>query len=88
MKFFPSKEVKELFTGAGIGNGLRITLDLHSNFQSFGTVTSDYNAFRVFIGQPSEFPTLTSRSLLFQPGNEHFVDLSITQLSSSGIVDI
>ena len=43
---------------------------------SFGTLNKDYEAFKVFIGQPEEFPIMKKRSLKLQPGREHFVELN------------
>ena len=60
----------------GEKSGLRLTLDLHSNKVSFGTLDKDYDAFKVFIGQPEEFPLVRQRSLKVQPGLEHFVELN------------
>ena len=60
----------------GEKSGLRLTLDLHSNKVSFGTLDKDYDAFKVFIGQPEEFPLLRQRSIKIQPGLEHFVELN------------
>ena len=72
----------------GQGNGLRLTLDLHSNKVSFGTVDQDYDAFNVFVGQPAEFPMMRERSLKVQPGREHFIDLSAVVVSTKDIKDI
>ena len=60
----------------GEKSGLRLTLDLHSNKVSFGTLDKDYDAFKVFIGQPTEFPLVRQRSIKVQPGLEHFVELN------------
>ena len=60
---------------SGEKSGLRLVLDLHSNRVSFGTLNQDFNAFKVFIGQPAEFPVIKKRSLKLQPGREHFVEL-------------
>ena len=73
---------------SGKKNGFRLTLDLHSNSVSFGTLDEDFNAFNMFIGQTTEFPVLKQRSLQLQPGHEHFVDLSATVVSSSNIEHI
>ena len=59
----------------GEKGGLRLLLDLHSNRVSFGTLNQDFNAFKMFIGQPAEFPVIKQRSLKLQPGREHFVEL-------------
>ena len=72
----------------GQGNGLRLTLDLHSNTKSFGTLDQDYEAFDVFVGQPAEFPMMKERSLKVQPGREHFIDLSAVVVSTKDIKDI
>ena len=42
----------------GKSEGLRLTLDLHSNRVYFGTIDKDFSAFNVFIGEPAEFPVL------------------------------
>ena len=76
---------EKVSVAVGLGNGLKLTLDLHSNFQSFGTVVNDFDAFRLFIGQSTEFPAMTEKSLVIQPGHEHFLDLSSHSLSTSGI---
>ena len=61
---------------SGEKSGLRLILDLHSNKVSFGTLDKDYDAFKVFIGQPAEFPLVRQRSIKVQPGLEHFVELN------------
>ena len=38
--------------------GLKIAIDSHSNIASPATVSSDGNAFQVYIGDPGEFPFL------------------------------
>ena len=70
----------------GLENGLQLTLDLHSNLQSFGTLLRDFSAFSVFVGQPTEFPAMKKRSIYLQPGQQHFLSLSsqVTLLSQPG----
>ena len=77
--------MKKIDAEVGIDNGLKFTLDLQSNSESFGTVLQDYAAFRVFIGQPSEFPSMKQNSLLIEPGRQHFLSLSTEVFSASGI---
>ena len=67
-----NKEVKEVKSQVGKMNGLRLTLDLHSNRISFGSLEQDYNAFNLFIGRRAEFPILKEKSLQLQPGGENF----------------
>ena len=67
---------KKMPSHSGEKSGLRLILDLHSNKVSFGTLDKDYDAFKVFIGQPEEFPLVRQRSLKVQPGLEHFVELN------------
>ena len=81
-----SKASQMVLSQNGEENGLRLTLDLHSNKMSFGTLNKDYEAFKVFIGQPEEFPVVKKRSLKLQPGREHFVDLK-AQVCGSLIVE-
>ena len=71
---------------SGEKNGLRLTMDLHSNRVSFGTLNEDANTFKVFIGKPAEFPVMKQRSLKLQPGREHFVELK-AQVCGSLIVE-
>ena len=65
--------------------GLRLTLDLHSNSVSLGSLDKEFDAFSMFIGQNTEFPVLKQRGVFLQPGHEHFVDLSATVVSSNNI---
>ena len=64
-------------------NGLKLVLDLHSNTVSFGTVDQQHNAFKLFIGEPAQFPMMRSKSIKLEPGREHFVDLSASIVSST-----
>ena len=47
----------------GRRNGLRLTLDLHSNTVSFGSLDQQYSAFNLFIGRPAQFPMMREKSL-------------------------
>ena len=76
-------EKKAVAAAEGINNGIRVVLDLHSNFESFGSIENDLRAFRVYIGQPTEFPAMQKRSLIIEPGREHFIDLTSQVFSSS-----
>ena len=69
----------------GARNGLRLTLDLHSNTVSLGTLDQQHNAFKMFIGEPAQFPMMLDKSVPLQPGKEHFVDLSATLVTTNGI---
>ena len=70
-----STATQKMVSQSGEENGLRLILDLHSNKMSFGALNKDYEAFKVFIGQPEEFPVIKKRSLKLKPGQEHFVEL-------------
>ena len=72
----------------GQNNGLKLTLDLHSNTVSFGTLDQEYEGFSVFIGHPAEFPMMKEDSLKLEPGREHFVKLSASVVSTDDIKDI
>ena len=61
---------------SGKKGGLRLLLDLHSNRVSFGTLNQDFDAFKVLIGEPAEFPVIKQRSVRLRPGDEHFVELA------------
>ena len=79
---------KQANATTGQRNGLKLTLDLHSNTVSFDTHDLEYESLSVFIGHPSEFPMMKERSLKVEPGREHFIDLSATVVSSDDIEDI
>ena len=81
-------ETTDIESKVGRRNGLRLTLDLHSNTVSFGTLDEDYDAFKVFIGQPAEFPMMKERGIQIQPGREHFVELSARVVSTKAIQEI
>ena len=81
-------DVKEVKSQVGKMNGLRLTLDLHSNSVSFGSLDQQFSAFNLFIGEPAQFPMMRDKSFRLQPGWEHFVDLSATVVATNGIEDI
>ena len=72
-------------TQAGKSNGLRLVLDLHSNDVSFGSLFEDFKAFRILIGQPTEFPFVGEFGQLLDPGHEYFLALSTQVISTSDI---
>jgi len=80
----PSKTSTEIVykIKSGKKNGLSLWLDQHSDKTSFGTIHDDFNGFKVFIGQSSEFPVLREKSLNLEPGRQHFVDLSGIRVST------
>ena len=82
------KKAQKVKSREGRSNGLRLTLDLHSNTVSFGTIDQQFSAFKMFIGEPAQFPMMRDKSIHLQPGREHFVDLSATVVSTNGIRDI
>ena len=82
-KMQDEKAKQKIKSKVGKRSGLKLTLDLHSNLVSFGTQDEDFNSFNLFLGQPAEFPVLKERSLQLQPGQEHFLDLSATVVSST-----
>ena len=63
--------------------GLKIAIDSHSNIASPATVSSDGNAFQVYIGDPGEFPFLRNRAVQIQPGYENHVEVSAIQISAN-----
>ena len=81
-------ETMDVESKVGRRNGLRLSLDFHSNAVSFGTLEEDYDAFKVFIGQAAEFPMMKEKSIQLQPGREHFVELSARVVSTKDIEDI
>ena len=77
IKSSPDNEEK-IIDNAKVGEkkGLQILVDQHSDHTSYGTVFSNFNGFKVFIGEPAEFPVPRERSIKIQPGLEHFIELS------------
>ena len=72
-------------SNVGRKNGLSLSLDLHSNTVSFGTLDQRHTAFSLFIGQPHEFPMMRERGIQVGPGREHFIELSATVVSTNQI---
>ena len=70
------------------GTKKRTKAHLHSNTVSFGSLDQQHNAFKMFIGEPAQFPMMRDKGIHLQPGREHFVDLSATVVSTRGIRDI
>ena len=83
-----TKAVKKVQSGVRKTNGLRLSLDLHSNSVSFGTLDKDFDAFQLFLGAPAEFPVLKERGLVLEPGYEHSLDLTASVVTSREIRDI
>ena len=79
------KTIQKVKSQEGSRNGLRLNLDLHSNTVSLGTLDQQHNAFKMFIGEPAQFPMMLDKSVPLQPGREHFVDLSATLVTTNGI---
>ena len=79
------KKAKVVKSREGRRNGLKLTLDLHSNTVSFGSLDQQHNAFKMFIGEPAQFPMMRDKSIHLQPGREHFLDLSATVVSTNEI---
>ena len=79
------KKTKNVKSQEGIRNGLKLTLDLHSNTVSFGSLDEQHNDFKMFIGEPAQFPMIREKGISLQPGMEHFVALSATVATSKDI---
>ena len=82
------KIVQKVSSQEGASNGLRLIVDLHSNTVSFGTTNQQHTAFKLFIGEPAQFPMMLDNSLPLQPGRTHSVDLKATVVSTNGIREI
>ena len=83
-----NKRTLKVMSQEGSRNGLKLTLDLHSNTVSFGSLDQHYSIANLFIGQPAQFPMMRDKSIRLQPGREHFVELSATVVATDGIKDI
>ena len=82
------KTVQKVSSQEGASNGVRLIVDLHSNTVSFGTTNQQHSAFKMFIGEPAQFPMMLDNSLPLQPGRTHSVDLKATVVSTNGIREI
>ena len=80
-----NKAMQKVKSQEGRRNGLKLTLDLHSNTVSLGTLDQQQNAFKMFIGEPAQFPMMRDKSVNLEPGREHFVDLSATVVTTKEI---
>ena len=74
------ENMKILKAKPGKRNGIKLTVDLHSDFQAAGSVYDEYEAFKVFVGDASEFPNMKDYGVSIQPGHEHFLSISNTIL--------
>ena len=79
------KATNKIISQEGKKNGLKLILDAHSNTVSFGTVDQQHNTFKMFIGEPAQFPMIQDKSIHVQPGKEHFVDISAVVLATNNI---
>ena len=82
------KKAEKVKSRVGARNGLTLTLDLHSNTVSLGTLDQQHSTFKLFIGEPAQFPMMLDKSIPLQPGREHFVDLSVKEVSTNNIREI
>ena len=55
------KTTQKVESQEGARNGLRLTLDLHSNTVSLGTTDQQHSAFKLFIGEPAQFPMVMDK---------------------------
>ena len=69
----------------GLNNGLKLIVDLHSNSESFGSVSQEFAAFRAFIGQPTQFPAMNENGILLEPGHTHYMSLQSQVYTTRGI---
>ena len=69
----------------GKRNGLKLTVDLNTNSESLGTVSDDFSAFKIFIGNPEEFSVMEEKAILLEPGMEHFLSLASQVYEAEGI---
>ena len=86
------EEVKRVSPGEQAG--LEVVLDQHSDRWlhlirhltttrvSAGTLFPPTSGFRVFLGQPAEFPVLQQRHFTLRTGRRHSVELGATQIST------
>ena len=66
----------------GKENGLKLFLDSHSNQVSFGTIASNFKGFQVFLGTPTEFPSLRERSYKLLPGHGNVVEVTAYRITA------
>ena len=78
-----NKEGISVMARVGKKSGLKLILDLNSNFESLGSVSDFFKAFQVFVGQHDEYPVLKQHSLMIKPGHETSLDLTATVLTAS-----
>ena len=83
-----NKTTTKVYSQEGKRNGLKLMIDLHSNTVSLGTLDQQHNTFKMFNGEPDQFPMMQDKSINLQPGREHFVDLSAKVVTTNDIKHI
>ena len=73
----------KVLAGVGKEKGVKLMLDLHTEYEALGSVPDFFKAFQVFVGEPDEYPVLNQRSLMVKPGHETNIDLTATVLTAS-----
>ena len=63
--------------------GLTVILDAFSNQVMSGSVTEDFNGFKVMVSKRGSFPLMDQNIMAIEPGHESFVAISAMQVSSS-----
>ena len=79
------ESINKVESKEGKRNGLKLFVDLHSNLVSLSTLDQQHNTFKLFVGEPAQFPMMLDKSLQVQPGREHFVDLSAKVVATNDI---
>lgn len=72
----PEEHLNSLFPEQGVGHGLWVLLDKHSNLLAPRSVFSDLSGFGVHLGSPWSFPYVRKHSIHIQTGHLNSIALS------------
>ena len=78
----------DLTPEAGLSKGLQVILDAHSNLLAGGSVPGDFDGFYAIIESKDQYPMTSRKSILLRPGDNNYVSLTATKITSEGIIDI
>ena len=77
--FFKGSEPKSV---SGIGKGLTLVLDAHTDLLSASSVAEDFKGFVGLISGKGDFPMVKSKGFFIRPGHVNYVSLTATMIEA------
>ena len=88
-KSFEQDELPSWYTGkdeprpkAGVNKGLSIIFDGHSDKLSMGSVSNNFNGFKVVVDDRNKFPLVSRTKLVARPGHENNIEIDGVHLDA------